>query len=182
MPEHVLGKEWFAKLERVSASGWYPIALLIEPLEMLGRRLGEDSLRKIGRTLFSISHESRVRAALTCAEDVIYGIDTMYRAANRGVDIGGWQVLEFGAGRAVLEKTTPHYCVMEEGILEAALRTVQVSAVIRQERCLRRGDDACHFVVTSHVEGPRWSKAPISPRGGPLSTRNPQSSRGTPKK
>lgn len=157
MPEVVLGRERCESLRAIVSTTWYPIATLLEPLEYLDQRLGADSLRKIGQTLFALSHEERVRAALTCAEDVIYGIDTMYHAANRGKEIGGWRVVASVPGRAELEKTTPHHCVMEEGILEAALRTLQVPATIYQSECFRRGADACRFVITSHITDVRWS-------------------------
>jgi len=87
----------------------------------------------------------------------VHGIDGMYRAANRGTDIGGWAVLDFSPGKAVLEKTTPHHCVLEEGILEAALRAVNVTATIYQRTCFRKGADSCEIVISSHIVDGRWT-------------------------
>jgi hypothetical protein len=157
MPEQLLGKELVQRLRAVRPSGWYPIALLLEPLEMLDKRLGADSIRKVGHALFRLSHEEGVRQKATSARDIVYGIDAMYRAANRGREIGGWSVISFTAGKAILEKTTPHHCVLEEGILDAGLRVVGVPAVIKQEMCFRRGDDSCVLTITSHVTDQRWS-------------------------
>jgi hypothetical protein len=80
----------------------------------------------------------------------------MYRLANRGAELGGWVVLEFEPGRAVLEKTTPHHCSMEEGILDAAFRVVGTPATVYQSACVRVGADACRFVITSHIVDHRW--------------------------
>ncbi len=157
LPDQVMGRDLTAKLRATVPNDWYPISTLLEPLEMLGARLGSDSLRRIGIALFKLSHEAAVKANAKSARDVLYGMDTIYHRANRGTSIGGWKMVSFDPGRAVLEKTTPHHCVMEEGIIEAALRVVQVPAMIRQTACLRDGSEACTFVVTSHVTDARWN-------------------------
>jgi hypothetical protein len=161
MPEQVLGKERFAGLQRLIPTSWYPVVTMLDVLEVLDQRLGEESLRKIGRTLFAQSHEAHVRESKLTAEELLFGLDALYRNANRGTDIGGWKILEMTRGRAVLEKTTPHHCIMEEGILDQALRAVQVPPTIYQSRCFRRGADACKFVITSSVDDQRWSKRGI---------------------
>jgi hypothetical protein len=157
MPEPILGKELTDRLRAVQPTRWYPIADLLEPLEELDRKLSPDSLRKVGRTLFSLSHEAQFRRSATSARDVVYGIQQLYRIANRGTDIGGWTVISFEPGRAILEKTTPHHCVMEEGILEAGLRVLNVPSVIHQTSCFRAGAEACRFSITSHVTDARWT-------------------------
>ena len=157
MPDQLFGKDLTAKLRGVSANDWYPISTLLEPLELLATRLSGDSLRRVGIALFKLSHEAAARESLRTARDVVDGIDVMYHHANRGREIGGWKVRSFEAGKAVIEKTTPHHCVMEEGILEAAFRFVQVPALVRQSSCFRTGAEACEFVITSHVTDNRWS-------------------------
>jgi hypothetical protein len=157
MPEPILGPALTARLKAVKPTAWYPIADLLEPLEELDRKLNPDSLRKVGRTLFSLSHEEQFRKTATSARDVVHGIDRLYRAANRGTDIGGWSVVSFEPGKAILEKTTPHNCIMEEGILEAGLRVLNIPALIHQTSCFRAGAEACRFSITSHVTDARWS-------------------------
>ena len=66
--------------------------------------------------------------------------------------------LEFKPGHAELEKTTPHHCVMEEGILEEALRTLGVTAKIEQKACFRKGAEACRFVITSAITDIAWDR------------------------
>jgi len=159
MPESILGRDLCEKLRATDPARWYPIERLLEPLERLDARLGPDSLRRVGWSLYKLSHEAAIRASATSARSIVYGIDGMYHRANRGKQIGGWSVLDFKPGQATLEKTTPHHCMMEEGILEAALKTVGVSATIHQPRCIRRGADACHLVLSSHVNDHRWGSA-----------------------
>lgn len=84
------------------------------------------------------------------------GFDGIYRRANRGEEIGGWRILEFSPGKARLEKTTPHHCVLEEGIVSAALACVGVPATVTQASCFLSGADACVFVVNSVVTDSRW--------------------------
>jgi hypothetical protein len=156
-PISLLGPERVAWLEKVVDDQWYPIAELLALFEQLDGRLGDLGLRKMGRTLFRQSHADRLRGTVHSARDILFGFDDMYRHANRGDRIGGWKVISFVPGVAALEKTTPHHCVMEEGIMAEALALVGVPAEISQSQCFRRGDDLCRFVVSSPVEDHRWT-------------------------
>ena len=111
----------------------------------------------MGRTLFKLSHEKRVLESAKSARDILYGLDAMYHFANRGERIGGWAVTAFEPGHAVLEKTTPHHCMMEQGLLSAALAAVGCPSSVEQPRCFRTGSDACVFEITSTVTDERWS-------------------------
>ncbi|MEO7111244.1 MAG: hypothetical protein ABI183_12470 [Polyangiaceae bacterium] len=157
MPEQMLGKEVVSGLRQVEGHKWYPIAMLLDPLDRLDQLLGESSLRKIGWTLFEQSHEKAMRAAKVSVRAITYGIDGMYHRANRGQDIGGWRVVTFEPGEAVLEKNTPHNCIMEEGILEAGCRVAGVVPTIFQSECIRNGGVVCRFVIRSHVVDERWN-------------------------
>jgi hypothetical protein len=156
-PRAVLGVDMVNRLEKIQPDGWYPISWLLELMEIVEQRVGTAGLLKLGRTLFHDSHEDYVVARAHSARDIVYGIDELYHRANRGRDIGGWQVLAFEPGRATLEKTTPHHCVMEEGILGAGLTVVGVLATVAQRECFRKGADACIYVVESAITDARWS-------------------------
>lgn len=155
-PREVLGETWVAKLSALKPDGWYPIATLLDLLETLDKKSGPASILQMGRELFRASHQARLTPELKSAADVIFGIDGMYHHANRGQDIGGWQVTRFGPGVGVLRKTTPHHCALEEGILHEALHTVGADALIVQSKCVRRGDAACEFELRSAVRDQRW--------------------------
>jgi hypothetical protein len=164
-PAQVLGEEMAAQLRTIKPDGWYPIALLLDLMERLDAKLGPYAMRQMGRTLFKMSHEARVKEVARSARDILFGLDGMYHHANHGRDIGGWKVVLFEPGRAEMDKNTPHHCVMEEGILLEALGAVGVSANIRQGRCFRRGADSCQYLVTSYITDARWTgeTAPGSP-------------------
>jgi len=146
-----------SRLRGLHPDVWYPISWLLEMLEQVVARIGRYGLIKLGRTLFRLSHESRVKPVARCGRDIIHGIDGMYHAANRGQKIGGWRVLHFDDDRAVLEKTTPHHCSMEEGLLAAGLLAVGCPAVVTQESCFREGADACRFVILRTSRDSRWT-------------------------
>jgi hypothetical protein len=103
-----------------------------------------------------MSHAARIKGVAQSARDILYGMDAMYRFANRGVAIGGWSVLEFQPGQATLEKTTPHHCAVEQGILTEALSLVGCPVNIEQSQCMRKGAESCLFVLTSSVVDARW--------------------------
>ena len=63
---------------------------------------------------------------------------------------------QFRPGVPVLEKTTPHLCALEEGILLEALHTVGAESLITQTQCMQRGDDVCVFEIHSAVRDQRW--------------------------
>lgn len=156
-PESTLGPDLHGRLKAVKPDQWYPISLLLEALAALDQKLGTYALKNVGWQLFQLSHAAEFRKVASSAKDVVYGIDGMYHRANRGTGIGGWQVLRFEPGRAELEKTTPHHCVMEEGILEEALRTLGVKAEVTQRQCFRKGAESCIYVISSPLTDERWT-------------------------
>jgi hypothetical protein len=156
-PEKVIGPDAMQQLQTVDPTEWYPVELLLGLLERIHDVVGPEGVRNTGRVLFSISHEARIKNVARSARDIVFGLDDMYHHANRGIEIGGWKVLSFEPGRAMLEKTTPHLCLLEEGILETALRAVEAPSQIEQSRCLRDGADACVFVIASTITDERWS-------------------------
>jgi hypothetical protein len=157
MPENVLGTELLTRLRTVEPSGWYPISWMLQINEALDAKLGRNGLRQMGRQLFRDTHAEAVKRTANSARDIIYGLDGMYHHANRGLGIGGWLVTQFEPGSAKLEKTTPHHCVMEEGILAEALMTVGVPALVRQSACFRTGAESCHYEVSAPVYDARWT-------------------------
>lgn len=157
LPDEVLGSETASRIRQLDPNGWYPVEIMLEPLELLAEKLGGAGLRKVGRKLFELSHQERVRGIIKSAVAIVNGLDGLYRAANRGQAIGGWKVLAFDPGEARLEKTTPHHCALEEGIIGAAMMMVGVPVNIEQPSCLRSGHDHCEFVVTSVVTDARWT-------------------------
>jgi hypothetical protein len=158
-PESVLSEATVERLAVVKPNDFYPIAWFLEMMEELDLRMGRVSLVRLGRKVFKVSHAERVLKSAHTARDIVYGIDGMYRHANRGTDIGGWKVVAFTPGHAELDKSTPHHCAMEEGILLEALFAVGVPARIEQTRCFRDGAPSCLYVVTSVVIDRRWTGA-----------------------
>lgn len=157
LPEQVLGVAEVARLKAVDPTRWYPIEWLLELMEKLDASLGHYGLLRMGRTLFDLSHRERVVSTARSASDIIHGIDGMYHHANRGQGIGGWKVVRFEPGFAELEKTTPHHCVMEQGILSAGLAAVGCPGLISQRECFRQGADACVYTISSSFVDARWS-------------------------
>jgi len=155
-PEQVLGAAWVTKLQELKPDAWYPIGTLLELLQMLVTKGGHASVVQMGRQLFRDSHQKRLTPALHSAGDVVFGIDGMYHHANRGENLGGWTVLRFAPGMAVLRKTTPHHCALEEGILHEALHTVGADALIVQNQCVQKGDANCEFELRSSIRDQKW--------------------------
>jgi hypothetical protein len=157
LPEQVLGVEDCRRLRSVDPNGWYPIEWLLDLMERLDQTLGHYGLVRMGRTLFEMSHKERVLQVARSARDILYGIDAMYHYANRGSGIGGWKVLRFEPGYAELEKTTPHHCAMEQGILSSGLSAVGCPGQVAQRECFRQGAPCCIYTISSSFIDERWS-------------------------
>ncbi len=160
MPEQVLGEKEAQRLLKVNPDAWYPIEWLLDLMEVLDKSVGHFGLMRMGRALFEMSHQERLVQVAHSARDVIYSLDEMYHHANRGIGIGGWKVLKFDSGYAEVEKTTPHHCVMEQGIVAGALAAVGCPANVTQAQCFRQGADTCVFLVSSALTDKRWSGEP----------------------
>jgi hypothetical protein len=158
VPEQVIGTAELERLRAVDPKAWYPVAWLLSLMEQLDRAVGYYGLLSMGRRRFELSHATRV--APSSARQVIHGIDEMYHYANRGKSIGGWQVLKFEPGYAELEKTTPHHCVMEQGILSAGLSAAKCPGIVTQSQCFRQGAESCIFTISSAFTDLRWSGQP----------------------
>ena len=156
LPEQVLGPEAAKKIAEIDPDGWYPIGQLLELMDKLDHDLGHYGLLQMGRMIFKLSHQERVLEVAKSARDIVYGIDGMYRHANRGRNIGGWKVTRFEPGYAELEKNTPHHCVMEQGILSAALSAVGCPGTVDQRECFRKGADLCIYTISSAYTDQRW--------------------------
>jgi hypothetical protein len=158
LPAQTLGPERAARLAQVKADKWYPISELLELMDALHASVGDVGLMRMGRSLFDLSHKANLQKVATSARQVLYMFDDLYHYANRGEKIGGWHVLRFDPGYAELENTTPHHCMMEQGILTAALSAVGCPSTVDQSQCIRTGShDCCIFRVTSMFTDARWN-------------------------
>lgn len=155
-PAEVLGKYWAERLQGIESSHWYPVSIHLELQQQVLHRAGRASLVLMGRQQFRDTHHGRLAPVLNSAADVLTRVDHMYRHANRGQKIGGWELLELGPGRAALKKNTPHHCALEEGLLHEALESVGAVSLIAQPACVLMGAKSCELAVSSHVTDERW--------------------------
>lgn len=155
-PLETLGPYWLERLRTIRPASWYPVDTLLELQGQLVRHGGNAALVQLGRQVFRDSHLERLMPTLRSAGDVLFALDAMYRFANRGKNIGGWEVLRFGPGHATLRKTTPQHCALDEGFLYEALRAVDAEALIVQQACRLRGALWCDLELCSPVRDARW--------------------------
>ena len=160
-PDFILGATLAQKIRKLKPDEWVPIALLMELYEKLSEKLGPYHMKQVGWTIVKRYHASDVLKRFHSAEEVVYALDALYRQGNRGTAIGGWKVTLFTPTRCEMEKTTPHHCGMEEGIVEEMMRTLGISTTVYQTDCLRKGSDLCRFVIEPKGSNPPWMKAAV---------------------
>src|SRR5579859_4547135 len=71
MAEQVLGSGEVARLQALDPNGWYPIGWLLELMETLDAKVGRFALLKMGRTLFTLSHEERALKTFKSAQEIL---------------------------------------------------------------------------------------------------------------
>jgi hypothetical protein len=135
---------------------WYPIELFLRAQDKIDARVGRCGLLQLGRKLFRASYVEQFRKVSSSAADALYHFDEVYKRVNRGKHIGGWEVVIFRPGHAEMLKTTPHHCVMVEGLLSEALITLQIPTQVEQSACFRKGAGECRFVLRSAVSDEKW--------------------------
>lgn len=153
----VLGNALTERLEQVEAERWYPVSVMLEMERALDDKLGASGLRRMGRAIFKHDLSEKTRAHMKSVRECMYALDAMYRTHNRGSNLGSWTVRTFTEARAELVKTTPHNCLMEEGILIEACATFDVAVVVTQPECVRNGEPHCLYIVTpTTLDSPKW--------------------------
>ncbi len=155
LPEITLGAELAARLKAMTPDGWYPIGDLLEMLERLDQKLGSYHLKQVGWTIIQ-SVPPGVLEQYKTGKALLNGFNDIYHFNNRGEGIGGWKVTSFSPRSAELDKFTVHHCVMEEGIVEEALRKVGVTAKVTQTACFRKGAPHCHYLIEPRAADERW--------------------------
>jgi hypothetical protein len=151
----VLGVELAGKLRSAKPDGWYPVSLFIETLDRVSLKVGRFGLLQLGRQIFA-SRADVFEKTGHHVGDTLHNMNALYRRANRGTNIGGWEMMVFRPGYAEMIKTTPPNCLMVEGIISEALRRIEVPTLIEQRQCVLKGAPHCRFVFTSSVTGPQW--------------------------
>jgi hypothetical protein len=152
----VLGVEMANRLRAAKPDAWYPVGILLAATDRVAEKIGRFGLLQLGRQIFETSHAANFKKRAKSAADALYGINAMYRRANRGSDIGTWEMVAFRPGYAEMIKTTPHHCFMVEGIVSEVLRTLEIPALVEQKECVRKGTGHCRFVFTSPIVDERW--------------------------
>lgn len=145
---NVLGNALTDRLDAIDPERWYPVALMLEMERALEEKLGPSGLRRMGRALFKHDLSEMTRTHMKSVRESLSAMDAMYRTHNRGPNLGCWTVRSFTESRAELVKTTPHNCLMEEGILIEACATFDIAVLVTQPECTREGDDHCLYIVT----------------------------------
>jgi hypothetical protein len=156
MPEDVFGEELTRRLQAVDPHQWYPVGLLLEATGLVARKVGRSGLQSIGRTVFKATHQQHFLRTASTVGDLIFHLDAMYHASNRGERIGGWKVVSFQPGLALVEKTTPHRCELEEGLLMEATVALGLPVRISQTACVHEGGEICVFKAASVIKDARW--------------------------
>lgn len=145
---NVLGNALTERLDAIDPERWYPVSVMLEMERALDDKIGASGLRRMGRALFKHDLSEMTRTHMKSVRESLSALDAMYRTHNRGANLGGWTVRSFTETRAELVKTTPHNCLMEEGILIEACATFDIAVVVAQPECVRNGDDHCLYIVT----------------------------------
>jgi hypothetical protein len=128
---------------------WYPQQRWLDTFAEIEDRIGESTLREIGRAI------PRNAEWPPDVDDLVGGlrsIDEAYHMNHRGGDIGHYHAEDLGNGTVEVTCRNPYPCAFDEGIVDATAREFsgeevpQVSE--RSDTCRSDDGDVC----TYHVE------------------------------
>jgi hypothetical protein len=148
----LLGVTQTAQLDATSPPQWYPASHLLSMLRAIDEKVGPNGLRRIGRASFQRVLTAMGHNRYRTARALFCDLDAIYRRTNRGTDIGGWKVLHSSDDDVHLEYTAPFVCIAQEGFLTEAAASLGVPVVVTQRECVRRGADACVFIVAHGLD------------------------------
>jgi predicted hydrocarbon binding protein len=134
-------------IEDPDPDAWYPQEVWLGTFEEIGERMGEATIRQIGRTVASnigLDDATDLQAAVAA-------VDRAYEVNHRGGDAGSYEAHEEdGAVRVVCR--TPHPCPFDEALVKAVAKRIEDDGVVRVEevddRCRADGGDACVYEVS----------------------------------
>jgi hypothetical protein len=147
--KQVLGAELATALEATAPHQWYPASSLVSMLQAIEAKIGQNGLRRVGRSICQRSYADKLVAQFRSVDALLSSLDALYRRSNRGQDIGGWKLQSFAEAEARIEYSAPYSCLMQEGMVAEACAVIGCPVLVSQRECVRTGAGCCVFSIVS---------------------------------
>ncbi len=131
----------------ISPAEWYPMKQFTKLIDYTEEFMGKIVVSKIGKGIIPEMKEAGI-LQYKSPEDMLDGLPQVYTAANKGSNIGQWNLVEKNEKHYIYKNTTLHNCYMEEGVLYGGIEAYGGKfPKIIQKTCIKNGDSSCLFDI-----------------------------------
>lgn len=120
--------------------------------------IGESSIRSAGRAIAErvyanvTDNNKNPKTPLEIMQALQWAASTMIQDPKKR----GWEIRDTTETRIVMRRTQTFNCILQEGMLVRFLELTRVvMPSVKHERCTRRGDEYCDYVLTWMRSGRR---------------------------
>ena len=135
-------------ITNVTANGWYPLAAYADGLNEIERRIGPNTLFRIGK---EIPNHIQLPPGLDAFEKVAGSFGPAFSMNHRGAGAGGIAYEITGPEQATIVSATPYPCDFDRGVIQGFFQKL-LKITLKHEHdpgsCKKRGDERCvHHVA-----------------------------------
>lgn len=133
--------------DNLDPNKWYPMRQFTMLTDYIEKYLSAAVLKNIGTAIIPEMKNAGILPQWTPLE-FLNALPQVYDEGNRGNNIGRWKVVKEENNHVVLENSTMHNCILEEGVLMGGLKAYGSKYMkITQPKCIKKGDDVCIFDI-----------------------------------
>ncbi|NHI94540.1 MAG: hypothetical protein EAX96_18765 [Candidatus Lokiarchaeota archaeon] len=126
---------------------WYPMKQFTLLTDYIEKYLSATVLKNIGSGIVPEMKNAGILPNMA-PEDFLKSLQKIYLEANRGVNIGQWKVAKEEPNHIILENTTMHNCILEEGVILGGIKVFGARYMkVTQSKCVKKGDNMCLFDI-----------------------------------
>ena len=130
-------------ITKVTADGWYPLQAYAEGLAEIERRIGPNTLFRIGK---EIPNHIQLPPGLDSFEKVTGSFGPAFSMNHRGAGAGGITFEITGPEEGTITSATPYPCDFDRGVIQGFYQKL-LKVMLKHEHdpstCKKKGDAQC---------------------------------------
>jgi len=138
-------------VKQPQASGWYPQQAWLKAFEEIYKRIGVNTLYRIG---LSIPKNAKFPPGIDSVEKALATIDVAYHMNHRGGEIGRYAYEKTGERQGVMVCRNPYPCDFDRGLVEAVAERFKPKGAFVKVRhdaskpCRKQSGDSCTYAIS----------------------------------
>ncbi|NHI94873.1 MAG: hypothetical protein EAX96_20460 [Candidatus Lokiarchaeota archaeon] len=126
---------------------WYPMKQFTMLTDYIEKYLSGTVLKNIGSAIIPEMKNAGILPQLTPL-DFLKALPQIYLEGSRGNNIGQWKLIKEEENHVIIENSTMHNCILEEGVIMGGLKAYGARYMkVTQSKCMKKGDNVCKFDI-----------------------------------